>query len=104
MVVLAFTVRIRLRAEIYQPLRFGSTALATGRVERRLAAILAADVAGYSRLMGERGGAARAAQDNRNQTGRSEGCWAQGPHCQDLTPTGLSSQGPILSPSVWFVV
>jgi adenylate cyclase len=27
--------------------------LATGRVERRLAAILAADVAGYSRLMGE---------------------------------------------------
>jgi hypothetical protein len=46
MVVLAFTVRIRLRAEIYQPLRFGSTALATGRVERRLAAILAADVGG----------------------------------------------------------
>src|SRR6266446_4015473 len=33
-------------------MRFGSTALATGRVERRLAAILAADVAGYSRLMG----------------------------------------------------
>jgi adenylate cyclase len=30
----------------------GSTALATGRAERRLAAILAADVAGYSRLMG----------------------------------------------------
>src|SRR6202035_2195178 len=28
------------------------TALPTGRVERRLAAILAADVAGYSRLMG----------------------------------------------------
>ena len=27
--------------------------MATGRVERRLAAILAADVAGYSRLMGE---------------------------------------------------
>ena len=26
--------------------------MATGRVERRLAAILAADVAGYSRLMG----------------------------------------------------
>jgi len=26
--------------------------LATGRVERRLAAVLAADVAGYSRLMG----------------------------------------------------
>jgi len=33
-------------------MRSGSTALATGRVERRLAAILAADVAGYSRLMG----------------------------------------------------
>src|SRR6266436_2317402 len=33
-------------------LRFGSTALATERVERKLAAILAADVAGYSRLMG----------------------------------------------------
>ena len=30
----------------------GSTALATERVERRLAAILAADVPGYSRLMG----------------------------------------------------
>src|SRR5215467_8723783 len=34
-------------------MRSGSTALATERVERRLAAILAADVAGYSRLMGE---------------------------------------------------
>ena len=34
-------------------MRLGSTALATERVERRLAAILAADVAGYSRLMGE---------------------------------------------------
>ena len=33
-------------------MRLGSTALATQRVERRLAAILAADVAGYSRLMG----------------------------------------------------
>ena len=30
----------------------GSAALATGRVERKLAAILAADVVGYSRLMG----------------------------------------------------
>ena len=35
-----------------RPVRLGSTALATGRVERRLAAILAADVAGYSRLIG----------------------------------------------------
>jgi hypothetical protein len=34
-----------------RPTRLGSIALATGRVERRLAAILAADVAGYSRLM-----------------------------------------------------
>src|SRR6266853_1726808 len=32
-------------------MRLGSTALATERVERRMAAILAADVAGYSRLM-----------------------------------------------------
>ena len=34
-------------------MRLGSTALATERVERKLAAILAADVAGYSRLMGQ---------------------------------------------------
>ena len=33
-------------------MRLGSTALATERIERRLAAILAADVAGYSRLIG----------------------------------------------------
>ena len=33
-------------------MRLESTALATERVERRLAAILAADVAGYSRLIG----------------------------------------------------
>src|SRR5262249_51573970 len=33
-------------------MRSGSTALATERVERRLAAILVADVAGYSRLIG----------------------------------------------------
>src|SRR6516162_9909847 len=33
-------------------MRLGSTALATARVERRLAAIFAADVAGYSRLIG----------------------------------------------------
>src|SRR5215468_6765222 len=33
-------------------MRSGSAALATERVERRLAAILATDVAGYSRLMG----------------------------------------------------
>jgi class 3 adenylate cyclase len=33
-------------------MRLGSAALAMERVERRLAAILAADIAGYSRLMG----------------------------------------------------
>src|SRR5947207_13902177 len=33
-------------------MRSESTALATERVERKLAAILAADIAGYSRLMG----------------------------------------------------
>jgi class 3 adenylate cyclase len=33
-------------------MRLRRTALATERIERRLAAILAADVAGYSRLMG----------------------------------------------------
>src|SRR6516225_4340932 len=33
-------------------MRLGSTALASERIERRLAAILAADVAGYSGLMG----------------------------------------------------
>src|ERR1700730_6100419 len=33
-------------------MRLGSAALATGCLDRRLAAILAADVAGYSRLMG----------------------------------------------------
>jgi adenylate cyclase len=32
--------------------RLRTTALAAQRVERRLAAILAADIAGYSRLMG----------------------------------------------------
>src|SRR6266481_705325 len=37
---------------IYSAHAVGSAALATERVERRLAAILAADVAGYSRLMG----------------------------------------------------
>src|ERR1700740_1740949 len=34
-------------------MRLESAALATGRVERKLAAILAADVVGYSRLMGD---------------------------------------------------
>lgn len=37
---------------IYSARAVWGTALATERVERKLAAILAADVAGYSRLMG----------------------------------------------------
>jgi len=46
-------------------MRSGSTALATERVERRLAAILAADVAGYSRLMGaDEGGTLQALETN----------------------------------------
>jgi class 3 adenylate cyclase len=50
---LTFTIRtLRRELIIYSAHAVGSTALATERVERRLAAILAADVAGYSRLMG----------------------------------------------------
>jgi class 3 adenylate cyclase len=53
MPTLAFTVRMTLREPmIYSTHAVGSTALATERVERRLAAILAADIAAYSRLMG----------------------------------------------------
>jgi hypothetical protein len=37
---------------LMRPMRLGGTALASGRVKRRLAAILAADVAGYSRFTG----------------------------------------------------
>lgn len=37
---------------LISPVEFGGATLATERVERRLAAVLAADVAGYSRLMG----------------------------------------------------
>jgi TolB-like protein/class 3 adenylate cyclase len=48
-----FTVRMAARADnLFGPCGIGSTALATARVERRLAAILAVDVVGYSRLMG----------------------------------------------------
>src|SRR5271169_1523914 len=48
-----FTVRMAGESrQSVRPMRLESTALATERVERRLAAILAADVAGYSRLMG----------------------------------------------------
>src|SRR5215469_5100903 len=53
MSALLFAARMHPRADDpFRPMRLGSTALATARVERRLAAILAADVAGYSRLMG----------------------------------------------------
>src|ERR1700724_2379138 len=49
-------------------MRLGSTALATERVERRLAAILAADVAGYSRLMGaDEGGTLERLKTHRRQ-------------------------------------
>jgi hypothetical protein len=44
-------VKISLRADIFACDQ-GATLLAEQRVERRLAAILAADVAGYSRLIG----------------------------------------------------
>jgi TolB-like protein/class 3 adenylate cyclase len=48
-------------------MRLGVPLLATGRVERRLAAILAADVAGYSRLMGEdEAGTAQALREHRS--------------------------------------
>jgi hypothetical protein len=53
MAAFAFTVRMPPESrQSIRPMRLGSTALASERVERRLAAILAADVAGYSRLMG----------------------------------------------------
>jgi adenylate cyclase len=53
MAVLVFTIRMLPRADNpFGPCGlFGSTALATERVERRLAAILTADVAGLRRLM-----------------------------------------------------
>jgi adenylate cyclase len=52
MSLLAFTENASPRADdLFGPRWTGSTALATERVERRLAAILAADVVGYSRLM-----------------------------------------------------
>src|SRR5262245_3514581 len=49
---LAFRAKMVESREFLRSMRLGSAALATERVERRLAAILAADVAGYSRLMG----------------------------------------------------
>jgi class 3 adenylate cyclase len=49
----ASRVKVRTGADnLFGPCVLRSTALATERIERRLAAILAADVAGYSRLMG----------------------------------------------------
>src|SRR6266478_4327340 len=52
MPALALGVKMRLESIMYSSMRLGCAALTTKRVERRLAAILAADVAGYSRLMG----------------------------------------------------
>ena len=46
-------VECALEPTIYAAHAVGGTALPTERVERRLAAILAVDVAGYSRLMGD---------------------------------------------------
>jgi hypothetical protein len=51
---------------------------------RRLAAILAADVAGYSRLMGaDEEGTLAALNANPPRTGRSQGQEASRPHRQD---------------------
>jgi len=52
MSALALTARMRSEPIVYSTYVVGSAALATERVKRRLAAILAADVVGYSRLMG----------------------------------------------------
>jgi class 3 adenylate cyclase len=46
-------VRRTLEPKIHSTLRFRSIALAAQRLERRLAAILAADVTGYGRLIGD---------------------------------------------------
>jgi class 3 adenylate cyclase len=43
---------MRLRADLHSAHAVKESRLATERVERKLAAILAADIAGYSRLMG----------------------------------------------------
>jgi adenylate cyclase len=52
MSALAFTIRMRPRADLHSAHAVKESRLATERVERKLAAILAADVVGYSRLMG----------------------------------------------------
>jgi adenylate cyclase len=52
MPALAFTIRMRPRADLHSAHAVKESRLATERVERKLAAILAADIAGYSRLMG----------------------------------------------------
>ena len=50
-------------------------------MERRLAAILAADVVGYSRLMGEEEAGTRTARAEQGVT-RTQGCRAPWPHRQ----------------------
>ena len=58
--------------------------MAEGRVERRLAAILAADVAGYSRLMGaDEEGTLAALKAHRARADRSQDRRASRPHRQD---------------------
>jgi class 3 adenylate cyclase len=52
MAALAFAIRMRPRADLHSAHAVKKSRLATERVERKLAAILAADIAGYSRLMG----------------------------------------------------
>ena len=58
--------------------------MAEARVERRLAAILAADVAGYSRLMGvDEEGTLAALKALPARSHRSQNCGASRPHRQN---------------------
>ena len=58
--------------------------MAEARVERRLAAILAADVAGYSRLMGnDEEGTLAALKACRRELDRSQDCGTSRPYRQD---------------------
>lgn len=65
------------------PIRLASVALAMGRAERRLAAILVADAAGYSRLIGaDEEGNARTARACSPRGSRSETQGVPRPHRQ----------------------
>jgi len=63
--------------------RSGELPLPSERVERRLAAVLAADVAGYSRLMGKRGTNACTIKGAPKNACRSYYREPPRPHCQD---------------------